>query len=186
VLSTLQTTGILVGIAYYVMNLNYTRRNQEQTLRTRHATIYHQIMYPALSPAGMKNILLLDANPVSSFEEYQKLTSSNNEFLVAWLWTCNLFEMIGIYIREDIADIEFFAMHQPYWSLRFWRQAKPIIYKLRERLGSGYFRNMEYLFDLVEKYLEEHTWRNTQNWHPNHSLSSPILFSSLQPSSLRS
>jgi len=27
VLSTLQTAGILAGIAYYVMNLNYTRRN---------------------------------------------------------------------------------------------------------------------------------------------------------------
>ena len=39
VLSTVQTAGILVGIAYYIMTLNYTRRNQEQTLKTRHATI---------------------------------------------------------------------------------------------------------------------------------------------------
>jgi hypothetical protein len=156
VLSTLQTTGILVGIAYYVMNLNYTRRNQEQTLRTRHATIYHQIMYPVVSIAGMKNILLLQANPVSSFEEYQKLTSSNNEFRVAWFWMCNLCEMIGIYLRQGVADIEFFAMHQPHWNLRFWRQAKPIIYKLRERLGPSHYRNMEYLFDSLEKYLEEH------------------------------
>ena len=69
---------------------------------------------------------------------------------------CNLIEMIGIFLREGVADIEFFAMHQPYWTLRFWRQAKPIIYELRERLGSGYFRNMEYLFYSVEKYLEEH------------------------------
>ena len=51
VLSTVQTAGILVGITYYVMNLNYTRknqeislRNQEETLKTRHATIYNQIM----------------------------------------------------------------------------------------------------------------------------------------------
>jgi len=163
VLSTLQTAGILVGIIYYIFNMrnqqrtrNLTLRAQEQTLRTRHATIYHQIMYPALSTAGMKNILLLQANPVSSFEEYQKLTRSNNEFYVAWLWMCNLYEMTGIYLRQGVADVEFFAMHQPHWNLRFWRQAKPIIYKLRERLGPSHYRNMEYLFDSLEKYLEEH------------------------------
>lgn len=156
VLGTLQTVGLLVGIAYYILTLSYTRRNQEQTLRTRHAAIYHQIIFPALSIAGMKNILLLEANPVSSFEEYQKLIRSNNELLVAWYWMCNLYEMTGIYLREGVADIKFFALHNPYWNLRFWRQAKPIIYKLRESLGSGYFQNMEYLFDSLEKYFDEH------------------------------
>ena len=162
-LSTIQTVGILVGIAYYMMNLNYTRknqeitlRNQEQTLRTRHATIYHQIVSPILSPAGIKNVLLLEANPVSSYEEWRELPRSNRELNEAWLWMFNLYEMAGIYLREGVADIEFFSLHQPHWNLRFWRQAKPIIYKQRERLGPSYFRNMEYLFDSLEKYLEEH------------------------------
>ena len=163
VLSTLQTASILVGITYYIFNMrnqqrtrNLALRAQEQTLKTRHATIYHQIMYPALSIAGMKNILLLQENPVSSFEEYQKLTRSNNEFRVAWLWMCNLVEMIGICLRKGVADIEFFAIHQPHWNLSFWRKAKPIIYKQREKYGPSFYRNMEYTFDSLEKYLEEH------------------------------
>ncbi len=69
---------------------------------------------------------------------------------------CNMYEMVGIYLREGVADLEFFALHNPWWNLRFWRQAKPIIYKLREKFGPAHFRNMEYTFDLLEKYFEEH------------------------------
>jgi hypothetical protein len=138
VLSTIQTAGILVGIAYYVMNLNYTRknqeislRNQEQTLKTRHATIYNQIMAPIISPTGIKNMLLLETT-VLNHEEWWELTRTNNEYFEAWAWLCNIFEMAGIYIREGVASIEFFTQHQPYWHLLFWRQNKPIIYKQRE------------------------------------------------------
>jgi hypothetical protein len=155
-LSTLQTMGILIGIAYYIIELNYTRRNQEQTLKTRHATIYHQITSPLLTPIGIKNISLLEANPVSSHDEWLKLTSANHEFYAAYLWVCSIYEACGIYLRQGVASVEYFAEHQPYWHLRFWRQAKPIIYKQREELGSSYYRNMEYLFDSLEKYFEKH------------------------------
>jgi hypothetical protein len=163
VLSTLQTAGILVGIAYYVMNLNYTRRNQEislrnqeQTLKSRHAAIFDQITSPLRNPQGLRSLSLLESNPVSSHDEWLKLISENEEFYEAWLWVCFLYEMFGIYFRKGVADIEYFVMLQPFWGLRFWRQAKPIIYKQREGLGPSYFRNMEFLFDSLEKYFEEH------------------------------
>lgn len=66
------------------------------------------------------------------------------------------YEMGGVYLRKGVADIEFFALHQSLGPLRFWRQAKPIIHKHREKFGPSYYRNMEYLFDSIEKYVEEH------------------------------
>jgi hypothetical protein len=105
-LNTLQTAGILVGIAYYVMNLNYTRRNQEislrnqeQTLKTRHASIFDQITSPLRDPKGLRSLSLLESVPVSSHDEWLKLIGENDEFYEAWLWVCFLYESCGIYLR---------------------------------------------------------------------------------------
>jgi len=49
ILSTIQTVGILIGIFYYVMTLNYTKKNQEQTLKMRNAMVFHQIVGQALT-----------------------------------------------------------------------------------------------------------------------------------------
>ena len=44
VLSTLQTTGILVGIFYYIMTLNNTRKSQRLTLESRQAQLFMQML----------------------------------------------------------------------------------------------------------------------------------------------
>ena len=155
VLSTVQTAGILVGIAYYIMTLNYTRRNQEQTLKTRHATIYNQLMGPIVTPIGIKNLLLLQETPFSNYEEWSKLTSRNPEYNEAWIWMCNIYESAGINLIEGVANIDYFARHNPWWSADFWRQYKPIIYEMRKN-RPRFYQNMEYAMDSLEKYLEEH------------------------------
>jgi hypothetical protein len=42
VLQFIQTSGIIVCIFYYIMNLRYTRKNQQMTLATRQAQILHR------------------------------------------------------------------------------------------------------------------------------------------------
>ena len=43
VLSTLQTAGILVGIAYYIMTIRNQQKNQDMQLETRQAQLFMQI-----------------------------------------------------------------------------------------------------------------------------------------------
>jgi len=163
--------GVVAGFSYYVLtvrnaqnnqkltlrNQEISLRNQEETLRTRAATIYHQMMAPIISTEwGIKRVRLLSNTPFSNHEEWLELYRSNPEYAEAWSWVINIYEMIGAYLRSGLVIIEFFILHNIFWHLRFWRQAKPIIHKQRERLGLGYFRNMEYLFECTEKYLEEH------------------------------
>jgi len=163
VLQILQTTGILVGIIYYIMTLQNTRknqkislRNQAETLKTRHATIYSQTTGPLFTPEGVKNILLLQNNPFSNIEEWRKIISTNIEFYEAWVWFCNMYENVGVNITEGVTSIDFFARHNPWYTLDFWRQSKPIIYELRKQYGPSFYRNMEYFMDSMEKYFEEH------------------------------
>ena len=87
-LSTVQTAGILVGIAYYELNLNYTRKNQEQTLKTRNASVYQNAVDSFTSSHGIKNIRILTeriVNPFSSFEEFSEYRSNNPEYFEAWM-----------------------------------------------------------------------------------------------------
>ena len=51
VLSTLQTVGILMGIFYYIMTLNNTRKNQEMQLETRQAQLFMQIVNQFTQPS---------------------------------------------------------------------------------------------------------------------------------------
>jgi hypothetical protein len=157
VLSTLQTAGILVGIFYYIMTLNYTRRHQEHTLKTRNATVFHQIVGQALTnQEALKHVLVIEANPNPSVEEYHELWNTNPEYCNAVYWFMQTYEIGGIYLREGVVDIDMFAQYQPYWNLRFWEWYKDIIYEGRKIHGPSYYRNIEYLMNALRKYFEEH------------------------------
>jgi hypothetical protein len=159
VLSTVQTLAILVGIAYYVMVLNYTRRNQEQTLKTREVTFLHQTLGSFIStPIGVKYANLVYTTPISSFEEWLELVETNPEFDQAWTWFANTLDLIGIYLKEGVLDIRMIAQYQPALSLLFWKWYKPIIKEARKKrvhIGPSWFQNVDYLFNSLEKYFEE-------------------------------
>ena len=157
VLSTLQTAGILVGIAYYTMTLNYTRRNQEMTLKTRNTTLFQQTLGAVVSSSfGITNISVLNQYHPSSFEEHIELTNTIPEYLVAWLWISNMLDVIGIYVKEDVFDIGMFAKYNPWWFVNFWEQYEPIVDGWRKRHGPSYMVYMEYLIKGIKKHTEEH------------------------------
>jgi len=155
-LSTLQTVGLLVGITYYIMTLNYTRRNQEQTLKTRNAALFHQTVGLALTNnEALKHILLLQDHPISSIEEYRELRK-NPDYRRAVVWTMNLYENIGINLSEGVVDIEMFSKISPWFHKWFWDTFKEVVYHDRKTLGPSYFRNTEYLMNALQEYYEDH------------------------------
>jgi hypothetical protein len=160
VLSTVQTAGILVGIVYYVMNLNYTRKNQEQTLLTRKTTLFQQTIGSLINSSyGIKNISILNQNKPQSFEEHVELTKKHPEYLEAWLWIINTLDICGIYLKEGVLDIGMFAKYVPWWWREFWDQYKPIVYEWRKIHGPSYMANMEHLMDSLQEYFEEYPER---------------------------
>ena len=156
VLSTLQTVGLLVGIAYYVLSLNYTRRNQELTLKTRNMTLQYQSINSMMySPLGLKSMRLVGKASFSSIEEFRELFK-DPEFDTALTYVFTVFDYAGLYLEKGVLDIGLFSKTTPWFLKRFWNQYKPIIHENRKALGPSYYRNMEYLFESVEKYWQQH------------------------------
>jgi hypothetical protein len=157
VLITLQTIALIVGIAYYLIIMRNSQRNQEQTLKTRNAMVFHQIVGQALTnKEAFKNVLVIEANPNPSVEEYLDLWKTSPEYRTALYWFWQTYEICGIYLKKGIVDVDIFAQYQPYWNLRFWEWYKEIIYEHRKSYGPSYYRNMEYLMNALKEYIEEH------------------------------
>ncbi len=156
VLQIVQTVGLLVGIYYYIMTLSYTRRNQEETLKTRKAILYHQTMGQVLTNnEALKHILRIQHNPFSSVEEYQELIK-DPDYRLSNVYVRNLFEQIGSYCKHGLVDLEMFADTAPWFSHSFWDMSKEAIYDTRTRRGPSFFRNFEYIMNALEEYWKEH------------------------------
>jgi len=157
VLSTIQTAGILVGIAYYVMNLNYTRKNQEETFKTRTATFFHNVIGHVLSNSeALKYFSIVENTPFSSIEEYHELRKNPN-FYRATQYVRNFFELAGIYLKNGLIDIEMVAQLHPYLFLWFWEMNRDEIYDFRNRRNvKNFYQNTEYAYNALKKYFEEH------------------------------
>ena len=148
--------GVIAGFSYYVLTVRATRKNQEMTLRTRNITIQHQTINSMISsPMGLKYTRLIGKTQFSTIEEYRELFK-DPEFDSALTYVFSMLDTWGIYLEEGIFDIGIFAKAAPWYYKRFWNQYKPIIYEYRKTLGPSYYRNMEYLFDSLEKYWKEH------------------------------
>ena len=153
----------MVGIAYYILNIDNNRKNQElalknqeQVLKSRNASVFHNVIGQFLTnQQGIRNIQIVEDNRFTTLQEYSELWK-NPEFrtAVTWLWT--VYDTAGIYVKEGVVDIDVFAQYQPYWHLRFWNDFKEVVYATRKRTGPSFFRNMEYLMKRLIEYYEEH------------------------------
>jgi len=156
VLNTLQTVGLLMGIYYYIMSLSYTRRNQEETLKTRKATLFHQTVGQTLTnDEPIKHVIRIEANPFSSHEEWLELIK-DPDYALSSTYMRNFFENLGIYHKHGLIDLEMFADYQPHWGRMFWEMSKESIYEIRKRRGPGFYQNFEYIIDAFEQYWKEH------------------------------
>ena len=148
--------GVIAGFTYYVLTVQATRKNQELTLKSRNAAVFHNVIGQFLTNAdGIKHIQTITDNPISSVEENNELWS-NPDYRTAVVWFWSLYDTAGIYVREGVVDIDMFARYQPYWHMHFWNTYKDVIHSSRKRLGPSFFRNMEYLMEKLIEYYKEH------------------------------
>ncbi len=156
--------GLTASIVYYaniLKNANQTRelqlKAQEQALKTRNATFFNQTVGLFVQgKEALNNILILQANQFSSIEEYREL-SKNPEYVFAYLWVEQMFEIFGIYLKQGVVDIEMISLYQPWFYSWFWGMYKDVIYDNRKRTNrSSYCQNCEYFCTTIIDYLKEH------------------------------
>ena len=170
VLSTLQTVGLLVGIAYYITIMRNAQKTREMTLKAQeHATETRQAQLSMQLVNGWSQPHLVEARAF-----YQKLgTTSYDEYVNLWknpetemqmrLWGCYC-EGIGVLVRENYLDIKIVAGLLGGVVKNDWENIKDHTYKMRNISGMPrMWIEWEYLYHAMMKYAEENPERSIQD-----------------------
>jgi hypothetical protein len=154
VLSTLQTAGILVGIFYYLMTLQNTRKNQELQLETRSLLLFMQLFQQMNSPENMKRYIEILNWKWDDYHDFEmKYGSDYNEEAwakrVSW-W--RRYNVIGLILRDKRIDTELLYDYIGLGVINMWKKYGSIIMEQRVRYGfPNLFQWFEYLADEMNR-----------------------------------
>ena len=107
VLSTLQTTGLLVDIVYYIMTLNNSRKNQQHALETRQAQLYMQLYSFYDNKEFIKDYgNVTNTYAYDNIEEWWDNYSPKGDIEVysSWLRVGRFFDGVGILLERNLID----------------------------------------------------------------------------------
>jgi len=162
VLSTLQTLGILVGIYYYVMTLRNQRKNQELALETRQAQLFMNIYDRRINNPDWDEINhRIQGLRWKDWDEYQALfdytnpETRDNHMAMSTMMT--FYVGVGVLVKSNLVDIRLIAQFMSRSTKVFWEHVEPIVEEGREHwYGPGWLKELEYLYNELNKYAEEH------------------------------
>jgi hypothetical protein len=158
VLQFLQTAGILVGIIYYVMTIRTNQRNQQLTLETRQAQLF-QGVFNKLDGQWWDSLHMLTQAEIKDYQDFSEkfYPMHETELGIAQNRVGVVLEYIGVLVRENLLDIRFVALQISSATMLFWEKMAPIIQDWRDDAGSQrIYIEVEYLYNELVKYLEEH------------------------------
>jgi hypothetical protein len=169
VLQILQTVGILVGIAYYLLIMRNSQRNQELTLKaqehaleTRQLQIYHAVFQPAQIREWM--LAYVDVVYNQEWDDYEDFIrkygpKTNPEAYTSVVQVLELWQMMGMYVENNALDIELVNKHSGRAAMRVWEKLEPFVRGFRVWTNNPmHWHSFEYLYDEMKKlYPQEQT-----------------------------
>jgi len=163
VLQFIQAAGIIVGVAYYILNIENNRRNQELTLKaqqqqleTRQAQLFMQLFNKITSLEGIEQVRIIRSAKWPTHEEWLEIYLKDDKYRNAFSWFITTMEGFGVFLREELVDIRLIALFIAGPSREMWEAHKEIVYKERVRRNMPrYGSEWEYSINELMKYLEE-------------------------------
>ncbi len=160
VLSTLQTIALIVGIAYYLIIMRNSQRNQKIQVETRQAQLFMQI-YDHYNDREFAKQL---AEPLFNWEWedvddfWDKYGPETNiDAYSMWASVFNYFKGVGVLVKRKQIDISVVYDLMSSFLVPYWKKWEPIIKAHRERYSvPTAWDGAEYLYNELMKYLEEH------------------------------
>ena len=146
---------LTVGVIYYIITLNNTRKNQQLQLETRQAQLFMSIYNRFHEVEFWKHLGELQQWEWKSIEEYHEKYNSRPEMIAKWNSVGSFFEGMGVMVKRELIDVSVVddLMSGPLMGL--WQKWEHTILELRRR------RNMptmwewyEYLYEEVRKVSE--------------------------------
>ena len=155
VLSTLQTVGLLIGIAYYLIIMRNSQRAQQIQLETRQAQLFTHLYSDFRRPENIRLIGRAMQMNWSDYDDFQiKYNSTEHaEDRMPYSSWSMYFQEIGVLVKEGLIDISLVAQFLPDAFRDYWKKFKPIILEHRERADyPQYFAGMEHLYNEFSRH----------------------------------
>ena len=161
VLSTLQTVGLLVGIAYYLIIMRNSQRAQRLQLETRQAQMFMQIYNQVQDPVQRKAGIHISNLEWNSFEEFAVLFDpekpENAENFEAMSTLIAYYEGVGVLVREGLLDIRWVTLLMAGRTRRLWEKFAPYADDVRRITGQPRWASeWEYLYHELMRTMDEH------------------------------
>ena len=156
VLSTLQTTGILVGISYYILTLRNQQKSQKHAEDTRQATLFMNIFKELLT--GSEIMYLIMDMEYDDFEDFEHKYGRDNNPEANNMITEHmlLMEGIGVIVREGYVSVRLVALLTSGLVRIGWEKLRDYIYEMRKRAFPRWSIEYEYLYNTLLEYAEKH------------------------------
>ena len=159
VLSTIQTLGLLVGIFYYIMTLQNTRKNQQIQLETRQAQLFMTLHIEDITQRASESLdvmMSLEYEDLDDFESKYGLENNPEAHHLINFFT-NYYEGIGVLIRHGYVDIRLVAELSSGAIRVGWEKYKAMAYEARSKYNwPRWSVEFEYLYDTMMDYARKH------------------------------
>lgn len=157
-LTYLTLISVPVGVAYHIMTLNNTRKNQQQQLETRQAQLFMQ-MYNKIDDSyreSFRKIREIEFEDFSDFiKKYGPDSEEDMEMHIARM--ASFLEGMGVLVKEDLVSMRLVALTWAGTTRMFWDKISPIIDEWRRAIDyPRLWSETEYLCKELIKYMEEH------------------------------
>ena len=173
VLSTLQTIGLLVGIAYYLIIMRNSQRNQQIQLETRKVQLFIQLYQQLTSEETLKASMELMTLDIKDNDEYlKKYDSSVNPAHYAkrahiwWIYN-SIGELLRMgTIEHDLID----RLQLDAQVIIMWEKWEHIIKETRVRENLPHiWEGFEHLYNETKKIRDMRGYSDITLTHPDNS-----------------
>jgi len=179
VLSFIQAFGIIVGVAYYIMNIQNNQRNQELTLKaqqqqleTRQAQLFMQVYVQSLSKDFIKQWYAVKDFQYKGLEDFKERygIDNNPDFYYSFVSIGNYIDGIGVLVRQGIMDIKLVNDMMGSYAVWWWRIVESYIKDARvDSNAPDFMAAAEYLINEMisakKKDGTYHEWISKQGIH---------------------
>jgi hypothetical protein len=172
VLNTLQTAGILVGIAYYLVIMRNSQKTRELTLQSQELarkaqeqqseTRQIQFCWQALERVYNKEFMrrIIEIMYHQDFKDYEEWRekygpTSNPDAYVDYYQVTSTYQGLGYLVQSKVLDLEALSQYiRPRSVIFLWEKVEPIVKVHRERLNPNAYDSFEYLANELRTLLE--------------------------------
>jgi len=109
-LTYLTLISVPVGVAYHIMTLNNTRKNQQMTLETRQAQMFLGMVNRWRDETKGLNVWDIIGKKLENGEEYLSCYSSDAEFAQVMDSMFSFYETLGVFVKQDYVSIHLVAL----------------------------------------------------------------------------